>query len=141
MNTIIDRTKQFPDQIPLDDLITTGILDKYQLVIVERAKKMDSSTFYIFRDYVMKGKQNEFASDPPVKIFVAFAKDRKFLARTIWACFTAASTICHHWPEPPCGGFAICLLPSPVFALWRMMGLGVDRAMSISSRPLSRPSA
>jgi hypothetical protein len=55
MNAIIDRTHQFPDQMNLDDLITSGVLDKYQLVIVERAKKIDTPQFYIFRDYVMKG--------------------------------------------------------------------------------------
>lgn len=62
-NTIIQRTHIFPAKINLEDLKTGGILDRYQLVIVERAKQIDTSTLQSFRDYVQKGGQLVWIGD------------------------------------------------------------------------------
>lgn len=53
--TITRRTHMFPTKIWLENLKTGGILDKYQIVIVERAKNIDTATLSAFRDYVQKG--------------------------------------------------------------------------------------
>lgn len=55
-NVIIERTHIFPDHIPLENLISGGILDQYQLVIVEKARKMDTAAMNAFKDYVTGGK-------------------------------------------------------------------------------------
>lgn len=54
-NTIIHRTHMFADKVWLENLKTGGVLDRYQIVIVERAKKIDTATLTAFRDYVQKG--------------------------------------------------------------------------------------
>lgn len=54
-SVIIERTHFFPDRIYLENLMTGGVLDQYQLVIVERAKKIDTATLQAFKDYVQKG--------------------------------------------------------------------------------------
>jgi hypothetical protein len=62
-STIIDRTQQFPAQLYVEDILTSGVLDRYQLVIVERAKEIDTSTLQAFRDYVQKGGQLVWVGD------------------------------------------------------------------------------
>ncbi len=54
-SAIIDRAHQFPMELSVSDLLTGGVLDNYDLVIVEHAKTMDSRALASFRDYVKKG--------------------------------------------------------------------------------------
>lgn len=61
--TIIEQTHQVPAMIPLDYLTTSGVLDKYALVIVERARTIDTSTLYVFRDFIAKGGKLAWIAD------------------------------------------------------------------------------
>ena len=67
-NAIIERTNLFPIELQSSDLITGGVLDNYQLVIVEHAKTMDSRALSSFRDYVQKGGKLVWIGDAGTKL-------------------------------------------------------------------------
>ncbi len=54
-NILIQRKNVFPVTLDVEDLKTGGVLDNYQMVIVDHAKTIDTAALYAFRDYVQKG--------------------------------------------------------------------------------------
>ena len=67
-NEIIDRTHQFPVELSVSDLLTGGILNNYDLVIVDHAKTMDSRALASFRDYVQRGGKLVWIGDAGTKL-------------------------------------------------------------------------
>jgi hypothetical protein len=62
-SVIIERRHQFPDMIPISNLKTGGVLDPYEMIIVEHARTIDTSVFYAFRDYVQRGGRLVWVGD------------------------------------------------------------------------------
>ncbi|MBI4214513.1 hypothetical protein HY546_00815 [archaeon] len=52
---LAERTGKFADLIPLNQLTAGGVLDNYQIVIVDRAKTMDSGMLRVFSNFVSRG--------------------------------------------------------------------------------------
>ena len=52
---IIEETHMFPTKIRVEMVRDSATIDKYQLVIVERAKNMSTETMRAFQQYVQKG--------------------------------------------------------------------------------------
>ncbi len=100
-NTIIDRTHQFPSQIYMEDVLTGGVLDKYQLVIVERAKKTDTATLQAFRDYVQKGGQLVWVGDAGTTLgtndYVCQQVDFSYRVATNATLGNATQPVCAAW--------------------------------------------
>src|SRR3989338_5740331 len=62
-SVIVERTNQFPELLHTDFLIGSGILDRYSMVIVERAKTIDTAKLAAIRDYVQKGGRLVWVGD------------------------------------------------------------------------------
>ncbi|MEM4221813.1 MAG: hypothetical protein QW097_00040 [archaeon] len=62
-NLIAETTHKFPTLIPLDNVYSSQVLEPYALVIVDRAKKIDTAKLYAFKDYVVKGKKLVWIGD------------------------------------------------------------------------------
>jgi len=67
-NVIVERTHVFPMELSVTDLLTGGVLDNYDLVIVEHAKTMDSRALASFKDYVQKGGKLVWIGDAGTKL-------------------------------------------------------------------------
>ncbi|MBI1974084.1 hypothetical protein HYS54_04690, partial [Candidatus Micrarchaeota archaeon] len=52
---IAERTGRFADLIPLDQLTAGGVLDNYQVIIVDKARKIDTATLKTFSNFVSRG--------------------------------------------------------------------------------------
>lgn len=102
-NLLATRTGTFAEILPLENILSSGVLDKYQLVLVEKAKAIPTFQLHAFRDYVQKGGRLVWIGDAGTQLggedYLCESVTIRYKRAAVQQVGNQTAEVCGNWEE------------------------------------------